>query len=296
MLAIALAPLRQNFCQRGPFRRRDHRAGEIFRLDFIGVIRRLDAERIRQIDNRCFHAACTRHPAVDRIALVDGLAHDVAEGLIGGDRHRRVERAGERAVGGGGAIEQHVERQPLQKLRLLGLVEHAEAGGDIGFERELVQQLRAESVDGLHFKAARRFQRAREQPPRHRPAPRVGRHVAMLANGVIERCIVERDPCGQPVEHLLRHIGRGRLGERDAEDFFRLAAVKQQIDHALRQHIGLAGAGVGGNPRRHVRIGSLALLPPHLAWDADRRSHSPTQMSSISPPVADHSLTRARWS
>ena len=57
--------------------------------------------------------------------------------------------------------------------------------------------------------------------------------------------------CAERVEHALRHVGGGRLGEGEAEDLFRRDAVEQKIDHALRQHVGLAGAGIGGHPRRN---------------------------------------------
>ena len=81
------------------------------------------------------------------------------------------------------------KRQLLQKLRMLGLVEHGEAGGDIGFERKLVQELRAEGVDGLHFQAAGRLQRAGEQSPRQRPPP-----------GIRARC-----PSGRGSRRRARH-------------------------------------------------------------------------------------------
>ena len=43
-------------------------------------------------------------------------------------------------------------------------VEDLETRGDIGLERELVQQPRAEGVDGLDLQAARCLERRREQP------------------------------------------------------------------------------------------------------------------------------------
>ena len=56
----------------------------------------------------------------------------------------------------------------VEKLRGRRLVEHGEARADIGLERELMQQPRAEGVDGLHLQAARRLQRRGKQPPRPR--------------------------------------------------------------------------------------------------------------------------------
>ena len=86
-----------------------------------------------------------------------------------------------------------------------------------------------------------------------------GAIVRLGADHVVERRIVERGPCGERVEHALGHIGGGGLGEGDAEDFLRLDALEQEIDHALRQHMGLARAGIGGDPRRYFRIGHRAL-------------------------------------
>ena len=110
-----------------------------------------------------------------RVALGDGFAHDVAERLVGRRDHRGGQRPAELAVGRVGAFEQHVERQLFEKLGVLGVVEHVETRGDIGLERELMQELGAESVDGLHLQPAGRVERAREQAPRQRAARSVGR-------------------------------------------------------------------------------------------------------------------------
>ena len=147
---------------------------------------------------------------------------------------------------------------------MLGLVEHGETGGDTRFERKLVQELRAEGVDGLHFQAAGCLQRAGEQSPRQRPPPGIRQDVRAGADRVVERRIVERGPFGERVEHALGHVGGGGLGEGDAEDFFRLDALEQEIDHPLCQYMGLARTGVGSDPGRYVRIGDRALQLPDL--------------------------------
>ena len=113
-----------------------------------------------------------------------------------------------------------------------------------------MQQPRTEGVDGLHLESARRLQRQREQSPGARAQRRVRRDVRDSANGGIERCVVERGPPAQLIEHAVRHIGGGGLGEGDAENLRRIDAVEQQADHALREHVGLAGAGIGGHPGR----------------------------------------------
>lgn len=44
------------------------------------------------------------------------------------------------------------------------IIHHLEMTGNVRLKRELVQDRFTESVDGLDFKPARRFQRTREQP------------------------------------------------------------------------------------------------------------------------------------
>jgi hypothetical protein len=292
LLDVGLAACRQGFRHRRPFRRRDQRAAKILGFDFCCVVGWIDAERCRQIGER--RVAVARDH--DRAALGNCFAHDVAEGQIGRRDHRVGERTAELAVRRVGAFEQHVERQLLEQLGLLGVVEHGKARGDIGLERELMQELGAESVDGLHLQPARGVERAREQAPRQRPPRSVGLKARSFANGLVQPGIVEGGPFGERVEHALGHVGGGGLGEGDAEDFFRLDAVEQKIDHALDQHVGLAGACIGGDPCRDGRIGDGALqLADGIGNDAGR-SHSPPPESSAAPPVLDHSLTRARWS
>ena len=242
------------------------------RLDTLKRFFRRDPERARQAGDCLLDAAGVRAPAYDRVAPIDRLAHHVAKRLIGGDHLRGAERAAKPAVRIRSAFEQRLERQVFQKLHLRGLVEHGEAGGDVRFEWKLMQQLRAEGVNRLHLQAPRRVERAREQPPRQRAA-RARNPRRLLANGGIERVVVERGPAPERIEHALRHIGGGGFGEGEAEDFFRRHAVEQEVDHPLRQHMGLARSGIGGDPRRNPRIGHLALQAQHVGWNDARRSH-----------------------
>ena len=67
----------------------------------------------------------------------------------------------------------------------------------------------------------------------------------------------------QRVEYVVRHVGGGRLGEGEAEDLRSVGAGEQQADHALRQHMGFARAGIGRRPRptsrdRTPRAGAAA--------------------------------------
>src|SRR5439155_5006583 len=98
-----------------------------------------------------------------QIALANRLVDDLAKSVIAGGGNRGRERPTERSFGRRGRVQQNAQTGFFEELRLRWLVEHAEARGDIGLERELLQQPRAEGVNGLHLEPARRLQREREQ-------------------------------------------------------------------------------------------------------------------------------------
>ena len=87
----------------------------------------------------------------------------------------------------------------------------------------------------------------------------VGMRNAGFADRGIQRGVIERHPMAERRKHPLRHVGGGGLGEGDAEDFFRRHVAEQQPDHALHQHMGLAGAGIGRNEGGRRRIGRARL-------------------------------------
>ena len=92
---------------------------------------------------------------------------------------------------------------------------------------------------------------------------------------MVEVVVFERRPFGQRIEYRFRHVGGGGLGEGEAKNFGRIGAAQQQPDDALRQHIGLARAGIGRHPGRHRRIRRLALARKHGLGDG-ARSHCST--------------------
>ena len=144
-----------------------------------------------------------------------------------------------------------------------------------------MQDLRAEGVDGLHLQAARRFQRPRKQPSRQGAAR--GRYAARPRGDLgIKRGVVECGPAPERVEHALGHVGGGRFGEGETEDFFRRHAGEQKLDHAPRQDVGLAGAGIGGDPGGDGRIGHFALQAQHVRRnDARRPGHGDLFMAHL---------------
>ena len=185
--------------QRRPFARRQMRPAEELRLDRCERVVRLDAERARELRDRGLARRRRARSSHQPVALADRLAHHVGEG-----RCRRPPRSRSRARGRAAlsgcrrGLEQHVEPQLVEQFCLGALVQHLEARRDIGLERKLMQQPRAEGVDGLHLQAARRLQRQGEQPPRPlRRAARRGARALDRRDRRVERGVVERGPAAR---------------------------------------------------------------------------------------------------
>ena len=195
--------------------------------------------------------------------------------------------------GSAAACNRTFEGQLIEQLRGRGLVEDGKTRGDIGLERELVQQPRAEGVDGLHLQPARCLERRGKQPPRPRAFSGARCSACAEPDLLVQRGIVESGPRRQSLENLVRHVGGRGLGEGDAENLGRIDAAQQQIDHALRQHIGLARAGIGRDEGGDFRVGGVDLDAAHMIGDGAGGAHGKGRSSST-PPASDHSFTRAR--
>ena len=131
--------------------------------------------------------------------------------------------------------------------------------GDIRFQRKLVQQRFAEGVDRLDLQATRRFQRLGKEPPcgRKRRAIRLPLFDGRNPLGKFE--VIQRRPFRQPLEDAVRHFGRRSLGIGEAENGRGAGAGEQKPDHPLRQHMRLAGAGIGRHPGRLAGMRSARL-------------------------------------
>src|SRR5439155_1060364 len=117
---------------------------------------------------------------------------------------------------------------------------------------------------------------------------------ADLPQRAVERGVVERGPAGERVEYALRHVRGGRLGEGEAEDVTRLAAVEQQPDDTLRQDMGLARPGVGRDPGGDLRVRGLDLPGQHLVGNGARLVHArSTRPASRAHPDASEAKWRA---
>ena len=298
MLLVVGRASAEYFDQRRPFRFRNNRSRKVFPLDLLGAVVRLQAETLRQPGDGLLEAAGTFDPGGNGVALLDGVAHHVLEGLIGGDHDGRGQCLAERAAGRARGLQQHVERQPVEQLHGGGLVQHGETRRHIGLEGELVQQPGAEGVDGLHLQAARRLQRRGEQPPRARAEFGVGLLLGAQPDAGVERGVIERGPFRQRREHAVRHIGGGRLSEGDAEDLGRVAAAQQQVDHALGQHMRLARAGIGRDEGGMVGAGGLDLYAAHRVGDGAGGAHGaascPGRGASNPPPAKRRGGSPAR--
>ncbi len=122
--------------------------------------------------------------------------------------------------------------------------------GDVRLERKLVQDRLAESVDGLDLQPARRLQRLGEQPPRAAQlfvGARLPPAFDLLRPARSSSSIVQS---ARSFEDALRHVGGGgpRIGQ--AQDLRRVGSPKQQTDDTPRQHMRLAGPGIGRHPDR----------------------------------------------
>ncbi len=276
-----------------PFRNRQMRALRHLELDAFQRFGRRHAERRRKLGDGRFDAAGALDPGDQRIALLDQVFDGGAERLVGARRDRGRERAPEPALRRPGRFEQHVQAQAFDEIALRKLLQHRKARRHVGFERKLVKQPGAECVDRLHLEAAGGFQRLREQSAGPAAARRQRPSSFDFRDGAIELVVIECDPLRERREHLIGHIGGGRLGEGQAQDLRGFDTPEQQADDALRQHMGLARAGIGGDPGRRGGIGRLPLHPQDIVRDLPELGHDP--FASVAA-AKDHSLTRARWS
>ena len=238
-----------------PFGRRHDRPVHDGGVDLLLRLIRFHAQRARQAGDCRRDAAGMRDPRFEFLVPGDRFVDRFCEGGVRRNRDGDAERAAEIAVGPGGRLQQDAHAQPVDQLGAGALLQHLEARRDIRLERKLMQQPRAERMNGLHLQPARRVERLREQPPRTRALRRVRRAAFDLGNLVVELRVGERRPACQRLEHAVRHVGGRRLGVGEAEDLLRRRAAQQQADHALRQHVRLARARVGGDPGRGGRIG-----------------------------------------
>ena len=186
-------------------------------------------------------------------------------------------------------FDQRAEHLPLEPRRLI-LLDRAETGEQLCFQRKAREQGLAKAVDRLHADRAagavdhRRKERTGAvdqagalpvEPERVEIEPQLG--------------MVHPHPRREAFVDAVRHFGRPRLGEGDAQHRVGRDAVEQQPQHARRQHLRLARPrrraephvvrGVGGHCLPRVQDGEAAGLCHHASL-----------------PRPNHSSRRASWS
>ena len=235
-------------------------------------------------------AAFEAHRLLDPRSQAKRAAQQLVETLLGGvaDRGRKGASLEGRLVAR--CQRQHgVDRLALQRVGGR-LVEDGEARRHVGFQREALQQALAERVDGLHLEPARRLDGGREQGARALDLRRRRLAGGELGEDVCELCLVHGHPLRQRVVDALRHLGRSGLGVGKGEDALGYGAGQHKAQRAQREHVRLAGAGVGAHPSGCRRICRVALGLVGAFEVGSVRRHGSTSSSSATA----HSATRAR--
>ena len=229
--------------------------------------------------------------AADRKALEEALqlapvgaqrrVQYIGQCRFAGLRQNKCKRRRTHDVATAGPLQHAAARRTDQFARCL-LVEHVERRGHAGFERKARQHVLAKGMDGEDFQAARRLQRLGEQPPRLLHVLRPAEIGTDLLNFPLQFLVRKHRPFAELLEQATLHLRRRRLRVGQAQDVRRLGVRQKQPRHAVGERVGLASAGIGGDPGGTLGVGS------DDGWF--ERAHS----SGASQPPIDHSRTRAR--
>jgi hypothetical protein len=156
--------------------------------------------------------------------------------------------------------DQHLGQRLARQQLLLAPLQRPKAGHQPRLGREGGEQALGEGVDGLDPEAAA----GGVEHPGEEPA---GAGAGLGAEILPERLelggeidVLQPNPISQPAMDPIRHLGRARLGEGEAQDRGRIGAVQQQPEHPRGEDVGLAGAGRGGERRMIARRGGGELL------------------------------------
>ena len=115
-------------------------------------------------------------------------------------------------------------------------------GHDPGLRRKGREQRLGEAVDRLDLQPAGAVEHSCEQLPRTLAAPWDHWVLQGASRSVPSSLSFSRTQAASRVADAVGHLGRGRLGEREAEDRFGTRALEQQPKHARGQHLRLAGS------------------------------------------------------
>jgi hypothetical protein len=227
----------------------------------FGLDRRVDVA-LRKAEGAAehrFHALARRQRghggSLARAAHQEGFgpafAQAVAERLHVGDEAAVARRFG---------ADQEIGQCRAGELLLLPALQRPEAGHQPRLGREGSEQPLREGVDRHDPEApARGVEHAGEQAAGLRELVRPGL-LAEREQLLPELGILEPHPISEAGMDAIRHLGRARLGEGEAQDRGRIGAAKQQPQHPRGQHVRLARPRRGGQSGMGVRSGRLGLL------------------------------------
>ncbi len=260
----------------------------------------------RRLRRRLRHAQHRRDPRqqpVQPARLVDHagqppappqqVAQQVEEGILA-DMARHFGDGGRQPgiVAGCGQRLLEDAGQQLARSRLVG---DREMRRHSGLDREAGEERLAEGVDGLDAHPARRVEDAGEEASG-------GVAAGLARNGTFQpdqvfaqRRLVGGRPVAQDLVQPVRHLGRGRLGEGQAQQPLGCGPRQQQAQDAVGQDGGLAGAGRCADPGGCGRVGGGALRDRGQLAGQGVGDHAGAGHSPPSAAPSDHSDTRARW-
>ena len=200
-------------------------------------------------------------PAADRLALCDHRIERLADlrvvGVLGQVAHRRAQAASPARAA---ASVHHLARAPRAISAAAGVSSRmanwpgtfASKGNWCSSRSQKAWIVWIFSPPGVSSARAKSRRAWRSSAARRRRGP------AASAISALSSVVRQRRPLAERAEDAARHLGGRDLGEGQAEDRRRIGAGEEQADHALRQHMRLAGAGIGDHPGGSGRVGRLA--------------------------------------
>ena len=220
------------------------------------------------------------YEAQNTAAVVDEVAHQIAEAVLAGVAGDLRQRRGQVGIAGG--PDDGLVLRGGEQVGGVAFAQHVEVRRDTGLHREAAQHGFAKRVDGHDAQAAGGIDDAGEQLSGDGAQRRGNRHAAGDGRQVlVEGAIVGGGPGTQRVADPDAHFRRRGLGEGQAQNAQGVGAAQQQAEEAVDQYLGLAGAGGRADPYTRLRVGGFGLA---FGGDGDGvDGHGP-----------DHSLTRAR--
>jgi hypothetical protein len=198
------------------------------------------------------------------------------------DRSRLAEPAAQhlhvsnqRVIASRFGIRKQICQRPPDQLLLGAPLDRLEPRHNPRFRRESGEERLREGMDGLDLQATGAIQHLRKQLPRPLEQP-VVRHLAERLEVAPQFASLQAHPCREPRADAIGHLGRGGLGEGQAQDRFGPRALEQQPEHARGQHLRLSGPGRSGQRRVNRGIGGQRLIAEERLREFEALAHRAT--------------------